>query len=80
MGTIFLRNFYTGLDFDNNYILLGLNKGTTSAKLIGKTNNPFIKKGGNGALVFVIVFVVLMLIVAGACYYRAKRNERMNTI
>jgi lipopolysaccharide assembly outer membrane protein LptD (OstA) len=25
LGTIFLRNFYTGLDFDKNLILIGLN-------------------------------------------------------
>ena len=80
LGTIFLRNFYTGLDFDNNYILLGINDGTSTANLIGKTANPFLKKQGNGALIFVIIFVVLMLMVAAACYIRAKRNERMNTI
>jgi len=26
LGTIFLRNFYTGLDYDNNLILMGVNK------------------------------------------------------
>jgi hypothetical protein len=28
LGTIFLQNFYTALDFDNNMILLGVNKGS----------------------------------------------------
>lgn len=26
LGMTFLRNFYTGLDFDNNKIILGVNK------------------------------------------------------
>jgi hypothetical protein len=26
LGSVFLRNFYTVLDFDNNYIMIGLNK------------------------------------------------------
>lgn len=28
LGTIFLRNFYTSLDFDRNQIMIGLNKGS----------------------------------------------------
>lgn len=41
LGTIFLRNFYTGLDYENNLVVLGINNGITSAELIGKTANPF---------------------------------------
>ena len=30
LGTIFLRNFYTALDFDNNLVLMGVNKGSSA--------------------------------------------------
>ena len=29
LGTIFLRNFYTALDFDNNLIMIGVNAFST---------------------------------------------------
>ena len=31
LGSIFLRNFYVGLDFEHNKILIGLNKNTEDA-------------------------------------------------
>jgi hypothetical protein len=41
LGTVFLRNFYTGLDYDHNQLLIGLNQGSSSAKMVGKAENPF---------------------------------------
>lgn len=80
LGTIFLRNFYTGLDYENNLVVLGINNGITSAELIGKTANPFEVKQGSGSLVFVIIFIIVMIVVAAGCYLRAKRNERRNIV
>lgn len=34
LGTIFLRNFYAGLDFDNNKFMLGLKVNDNSAQII----------------------------------------------
>lgn len=36
LGTIFLRNFFVGLDYESNLILIGINKGATAAALHGK--------------------------------------------
>lgn len=47
LGTIFLRNFYTALDYDENLIIMGVNNGSSDrAKAIinGKVNNPFARR------------------------------------
>ena len=76
LGTIFLRNFYTGLDFENNMLLIGINKGSTAAESHGKSENPFKPREGNGAVLFVITFIIVMIAVAVACFVRSKRNEQ----
>jgi hypothetical protein len=45
-------------------LLIGINKGTTSASLHGKSENPFKPKEGNGAILFVITFIIVMIAVA----------------
>jgi hypothetical protein len=43
LGAIFLRNFYAALDFDNNLILLGINKNSSDrakAYIDGRISNP----------------------------------------
>ena len=37
LGTIFLRNFYVGFDYDKNRINIGLNKGTKNAEIKGSS-------------------------------------------
>jgi hypothetical protein len=76
LGTIFLRNFYTGLNFDKNMLLIGLNQGTTSAELHGKAENPFRPTSTSGAVIFVVIFLVVMFLIALACFIRAKKNEK----
>jgi hypothetical protein len=75
---MFLRNFYTGLDYENNLLLIGINKGTTNASLQGRSENPYKPKDGAGAILFVITFIIFMLIIAVACYVRSKRIEKQN--
>ena len=75
---MFLRNFYTGLDYENNLLLIGINKGTTNASLQGRLENPYKAKDGNGAILFVITFIIFMMIIAVACYVRSKRIEKAN--
>ena len=41
LGSVFLRNFYVGLDFANNKLLIGLNKNTNDAYIVGSSPNPF---------------------------------------
>lgn len=80
LGTIFLRNFFVGLDYENNMLLIGINKGATAAELHGKSENPFKPKEGNGAILFVITFIIVMIAVAVACFVRSKRNEQDSII
>lgn len=61
-------------------LLIGINKGTTSASLHGKSENPFKPKEGNGAILFVITFIIVMIAVAVACFVRSKRNEQDSII
>lgn len=44
LGTLFMRNFYTGLDFDNDMIVLGVNSGqadNAKSVMFGHTDNPY---------------------------------------
>lgn len=61
-------------------LLIGINKGATAAALHGKSENPFRPKEGNGAILFVITFIIVMIAVAVACFVRSKRNEQDSII
>ena len=74
LGTIFLRNFYTGLDFENDMLLIGINKGSTGAEFNGKLENPNKPSEGNGAVLLVITFIIVMIAVAVTCFVRFKRK------
>ena len=86
MGSIFLRNFYVGLDFEYNSLAIGLNKNNEDAIIVGtkKVNKPGITgndddKNGSGAagtVIFVLIFLSVVLVVAIACYIRSKRLEK----
>ena len=80
LGTIFLRNFYTGLDFDKNLIVIGVNQGTTHATIFGKSVNPYAKETNVAAIVVVVVFMITLFSIAFYCYYKAKKEEEANTV
>ena len=61
-------------------LLIGINKGSSAAALHGKSENPFRPKEGNGAILFVITFIIVMIAVAVACFVRSKRNEQDSII
>ena len=61
-------------------LVIGLNKGTTTAQLHGKAENPFKPKEGNGAVLFVITFIIVMFAVAVACFVRSRKLENAKTI
>jgi len=47
LGSIFLRNFYTVLDYEKDLIWIGVNDDASEfakARIIGFTNNPYSKK------------------------------------
>lgn len=80
LGTIFLRNFYTGLNYHYNSLLIGLNQGTTDAEIQGAAPNPYKPKSNHGAIIFVIAFLVLMFAIAIFFYFRSQRIEHQRTI
>ena len=79
LGTVFLRNFYTALDYDQNLIIIGVNKGSSDsakAELIGKIYNPFkhIQKNG-GAMAAVLICLLCLFSVAIAFFVKAKKEQ-----
>lgn len=84
LGTIFLRNFYVGLDFGQNMVLLGLNQGSDRALMDNRESNPNVapkpNRHGTGALFFILLFLFMLFIISLVCYLRAKKNERDRTV
>ena len=76
LGTIFLRNFYTGLDYNTQEIMLGINEGTDSASMIGKSMSKE-KKSQQGthsnSLVFISFFLLTLMVIAMVCYCKNKK-------
>lgn len=81
LGTIFLRNFYTALDYDHNLIAIGVNaqsSGGGEATIIGKTRNPLDyfnpDPTSHMSVPYVILCLVLMF-VTGIVYYVREHNK-----
>ena len=72
-----MRNFYVGFDFEKNKISIGLNKGTTSAKIIGSSKYADKKESekSEAAVVFVLVFLIIMVLTALGFFYKARKEE-----
>ena len=80
LGTVFLRNFYTGLDFDKNMIMLGVNaqNNDSEVSIIGKSANPYGGQKGSGKVgaVFAIVSLALMFLVGcGYGIIQSRKNK-----
>lgn len=80
LGTIFLRNFYTGLDFEHNMIAIGLNLGTPHAQIFGSASNPNDPNVNNGPFGFVIAFMSTMVLVAIIFFYKSKQSEKQRQV
>jgi len=76
LGTIFLRNFYTALDFDNNLILMGVNKGASDrakAYIDGSISNPHRSRG----MTIGIIIVILLIAFAVAIIFYFKQHKKV---
>ena len=79
LGNIFLRNFYTALDFDKDLIMIGVNRGSASlasATIIGHKQNPFHQKSSRTTVGYgflALGFIVLVCIALGY-FIIEKRN------
>ena len=70
-----MRNFYTVLDYENNYIMLGLNLKGQADGTIGK---PGQSSSGNGPLAFFLMVLILAGGVGGYLYWRKKKAQENN--
>ena len=76
-----MRNFYTALDYDNNLIWMGVNKGSSDiAKAIisGHVSNPFAKKSKALSVVWQIVIVVFVIIFIAAVGIFVYQNRKLD--
>ena len=75
LGSTFLRNFYVGLDYENNNLVLGLNKGNLDASMTypPKDDDSMSNKTIGMVGLFVLIYLVIMLVLALVCYLRSKR-------
>lgn len=70
LGTLFLKNFYTGFDYNNNEILIGVNKGSYSAEIFGFSPNPKDVTYSNSNYIFIIILILILFGVAILIYIR----------
>lgn len=71
-----MRNFYVGLDYANNKLLIGLNKNTNDADILGNSPSPYVNRPkSNSTAIFLIFFFLGSTVLGGICYYRYKRQE-----
>lgn len=78
LGTIFLRNFYTALDFDENLIAVGINKN------IPEKDRPTMEgislagrkpaKDHSGLVIWIFVILTILFGVAIVFYVRANKE------
>lgn len=76
LGTIFLRNFYTALDYENDLIILGVNTGMESvarAKVRGHIYNPF--KPRFTAFKIMLVFIFIAIVAASIAFYVHRKVQ-----
>lgn len=81
LGSIFLRSFYTILDFERDVIGLGINdqlKDLAKAQIIGTNFEPEKeKKPRNGASAIFIVFIFIGVFLFGCCYFIVHKVNKM---
>lgn len=87
LGTVFLRNYLTVLDYEHDMILLGINKGQESSVMHGHVYDPFDPRFMAFKATFITVYFCIVL--GGVAYYMdrssdfkheyksMRRNERM---
>ena len=78
-----MRNFYTGFDYYHNNVVIGLNKGTTYAEILGSSADPSKATDDeekSGAIAFVMFFLIFMVSVALIFFFRAREMEKRREV
>ena len=73
-GTIFLRNFYMALDYENNNLGFAQNVDMwdDTTQFAGKASNPAEKS--YGMVIFVAVFLLVLTTIAVCIYFKSKKS------
>ena len=80
LGSIFLRNFFIGLDYETMQVAVGLNKVSSSASIEGKSYNPYRRIAENHYTVVIIVIVILTILVAVALYFFCQERKKQQML
>jgi hypothetical protein len=82
LGTIFLRSFYLGLDFEQDLVLMGINKGRedSHAEILGKSENPLLPKNGLGVGWWILTFILMLVGIGGFIYWRQRKIEKERNV
>ena len=79
LGTIFLRNFYTALDYDENLIIMGINKNIPvkdRPTMEGHVLNPNAHTQSHKGFI-VWIFVILTVLFGIAIFFYIKANKEL---
>jgi hypothetical protein len=77
LGTVFLRNFYTALDFSQNLIIIGLNKGAHAGSYVeGHVGNPFIQPEDSHYVALSIILIVVVVLVLFVYLLTGRKNDQ----
>jgi len=79
LGRVFLRNFYTGLDYDQNLIMIGPNAYSSKdakAYINGKVKNPN-KKKHHSTVKWGWLVVILIGLLAGGVYMYIRHAKKL---
>ena len=91
LGTIFLRNFYTALDFDKDIIMIGLNNDGYTSDLIGPPHvtpvdpynpykpvdptDPYVPPEPSSRAWIIILVILLVMFGLGIGFYLRARHQ-----
>lgn len=73
LGTVFLRSFYTVLDYEHDMIYLGVNLGQEEAVMHGHVYDPFDPR--YMAFKATTITAYLCLVLGGVAYYMDRTVE-----
>ena len=80
LGNIFLRNFYTALDFEKDLIMIGVNKGSSmhaSAEIFGHNKNPYKEEteDDKSVAIGVLVLIYLLMCTTAFIYFFVEKKK-----
>ena len=81
LGTVFLRNFYTALDYDKNLIMIGVNAesaGGSEVEILGRVANPYNRGPARGSGLSGWFVGIVLTIIFGVAVFVAVRLRQIH--